>query len=669
MKIKFLKIKGFKCFNDEIKIDLNDFTSFVGNNGNGKTAILEALCRVFSVDKSQRNIRNTDFYIANDEVIESKSKRELYIEIIIDLTEDLKSESSREIPEVFKNMIVEGPKEIPFCRVRLEATWEKTTIPGGDIKQEVYWITSDEHEIKEDDKIKMSLVERSRIQVHYIPAARDPEKQLKKAKDSILYKLLNAVKWDENFPKSFSDATDAFNKIFSNHKGVQTIQNTFSKNWNDLYKEKLYKNIKLSPISSNISELLLKIETRFYPNVEEGGESIDRLSDGMKSLFYFTLITSLFKIEKLMNDEDESHGMDSSQSNDSYITIFCLEEPENHLAPHYLGRVISNFREALKIGNCQVLLTSHSPAILKRVEVKEIRYLLKSKDTSQVKKIILPDEKNEAHKYVKEAIKAYPELYFSKLVILGEGDSEEIIIPKIAEAFDCPMDSSFVSIVPLGGRHVNHFWRLLEDLNIPYITLLDFDRERGGGDFKRCAYVLEQLVKLRGKDKLLEEGVNELFIKKLKKKELDIEREKNAMEFMERFNVYFSYPIDIDYLMLQKFYEEYTNLDDNLRGPIIPEENDSDREDEIKGAIRSVLKKKEAFIINDLTKYTNDYPEISTCNKYEYWFYYKYLFLGRGKPVSHIHGLLNIEKNDLKDKCPEVLKKLVLKAKEILGED
>ena len=41
---------------------------------------------------------------------------------------------------------------------------------------------------------------------------------------------------------------------------------------------------------------------------------------------------------------------------------------------------------------------------------------------------------------------------------------------------------------------MNHFWRLLNDLDIPYITLLDFDREREGGGWGRIKYVLEQLI-------------------------------------------------------------------------------------------------------------------------------------------------------------------------------
>ena len=50
-------------------------------------------------------------------------------------------------------------------------------------------------------------------------------------------------------------------------------------------------------------------------------------------------------------------------------------------------------------------------------------------ESSVVNKLVLPDKESDAYKYVKNAVIAYPELYFSSLIILGEGDSEEIIIP------------------------------------------------------------------------------------------------------------------------------------------------------------------------------------------------------------------------------------------------
>ena len=171
------------------------------------------------------------------------------------------------------------------------------------------------------------------------------------------------------------------------------------------------------------------------------------------------------------------------------LTIIALEEPENHIAPHLIGRLVSNLKSIALKSNAQTILTSHSTAVIKRFEPRNLRYFrIDEKDfTTKVRSITLPDEEKlaEQYKFIKEAVKAYPELYFAKLVILGEGDSEEIILPKILDAKNKNIDLSGISLVPLGGRHVNHFWRLLSDLKIPCITLLDLDRERDGGGWAR----------------------------------------------------------------------------------------------------------------------------------------------------------------------------------------
>ena len=91
---------------------------------------------------------------------------------------------------------------------------------------------------------------------------------------------------------------------------------------------------------------------------------------------------------------------------------------------------------------------------------------LTSERTTKITRIRLPKRTDEAHKFVREAVQAYPEIYFSRLVILGEGDSEEIVLPRILRAKGIPVDESAVTVAPLGGRHVNHFWRLLSALEI-----------------------------------------------------------------------------------------------------------------------------------------------------------------------------------------------------------
>ena len=113
---------------------------------------------------------------------------------------------------------------------------------------------------------------------------------------------------------------------------------------------------------------------------------------------------------------------------------------------------------------------------------------------SVVNKILLPPKKSECdYKYINQAILAHPELYFSKIVVLGEGASEEIVIPQLASKMGVDLDPSFVAVVKLGGRHVNHMWRLLDNLAIPYITLLDLDLGRDGGGLSRLENIINRL--------------------------------------------------------------------------------------------------------------------------------------------------------------------------------
>ena len=71
-----------------------------------------------------------------------------------------------------------------------------------------------------------------------------------------------------------------------------------------------------------------------------------------------------------------------------------------------------------------------------------------------VKRIVLPDDDELAAKYVREAVEAYPELYFSRFVVLGEDDSEQVVPPRLLAAVGIAEDDASVLLVPLGGRHV-----------------------------------------------------------------------------------------------------------------------------------------------------------------------------------------------------------------------
>ncbi len=65
MKLAKFKIKNFRCFKDEIVIDFNDLTAFIGKNDVGKSTISEALDIFFNHDGTF-NLDNDDFGHSSD---------------------------------------------------------------------------------------------------------------------------------------------------------------------------------------------------------------------------------------------------------------------------------------------------------------------------------------------------------------------------------------------------------------------------------------------------------------------------------------------------------------------------------------------------------------------------------------------------------------------------
>ena len=69
MKIETVSVRNFRCFGpDWMEVRLQEqVTAFVGGNGSGKTALFQALTRLFGVTRTDRTVTKKDFHIAHDE--------------------------------------------------------------------------------------------------------------------------------------------------------------------------------------------------------------------------------------------------------------------------------------------------------------------------------------------------------------------------------------------------------------------------------------------------------------------------------------------------------------------------------------------------------------------------------------------------------------------------
>lgn len=120
MKIESITISNFRCFGpDPITIELDDLTCFVGSNGTGKSAVLQALAKVFGVTMADRKIEASDFHVKQGGKITDEPERFLFIEIKLRFPELNTEGIPSGVAECFNQMVVTEQGGEPFCRVRL----------------------------------------------------------------------------------------------------------------------------------------------------------------------------------------------------------------------------------------------------------------------------------------------------------------------------------------------------------------------------------------------------------------------------------------------------------------------------------------------------------------------------------------------------------------------
>ena len=645
MRIERVTLTNFRCFgSDPVSIELSpDITAFIGANGSGKTAVLQALSRLFGVTNEQRRVRRQDFHVPQHEDI-SPTGRTFSVEVLLDFPELRTPSSSDEddcdataIPEFFHQMAVDDQGNLK-CRLRFNASWTDDGSIEGAVETQFHAIRTLDQDFDESDSSNITTADRMRIQMVYVPSVRDGESQVA---SFLRGRLWRAISWTDEFRQNISDSGSAINAAFSQQLGVSTVTNAVRKRWTAVMDTAVHAVPHFRSVDQRFSELIRRVEVVFAPGETGRPLEMSEVGDGQRSLFHIAMTLAAIDIEAMIRAGDATGFIDDRLALPA-LTLLALEEPENNLAPFYLSRIVAAIQRLTRDSqHAQALLSSHSASLLRRVPPDDVRHfkLTAPARTTVVRSINLPSRPEEVGKFVREAVQGYPELYFAQFVILGEGASEEVVIPRIAEALGLPIDRSFVAVVPLGGRHVNHLWRLLDGLSIPHATLLDLDAGRAGGGWGRiknaCVQLLEIGVsaeELFGND--LREGNVNAALTSFDARMLD-ESIKDWILRLREFGVFFAGPLDLDMLMLRSFPEEYRRLPDGLRGP---QDGDDTREQ----AVAAVLGAE------------REPAPYSKANKALFpW--YRYLFLGRSKPDTHLRVLSELSDEKLGDGAPKVL--------------
>ncbi|MFD3481349.1 ATP-dependent endonuclease [Streptomyces sp. NPDC058695] len=636
MKITTLRLCNFQSFSSKpTRIDLDDLTYVLGPNGAGKTAVLEALSRLFSPLGAQRKIRVEDFHVPVGQSAGEWPAGEptLWLEVDVEFPEAGADGQHASVPPNFSHMAIETYGGVPRTRVRLTAS----LAADGVIDEKIEYVLEADEAGEPTRCADMSRYDRGQIEVHYLPARRDPADHLAFTTASLIGRALRAADWATE-REALSVLTAEITALLKGNPTVASLGVQLTKEWQSLHRGVYFKDPSIAFGRGELEGVLRLLTVTFSPT--HGGDPLnyERLSDGQKSLLYISLVLAWQSLaRRVLNGEETS--LDADRLRPPVHTVIALEEPENSLAPQYLGRIIRQLRDACAHGDVQSLIATHAPALLRRVHPHKICFLrLNASRETTVRRIVLPKEEEEAAKYVREAVEAYPELYFARFVVLGEGDSEQVVLPRVLAAAGITVDDASVSVVPLGGRHVNHFWRLLNELQIPHATLLDLDAGRYQAGWGRVRNALKQINAVRPKTYTDEEidalprWNDDCDFPNLA--DPDIEYRLRSLSELERQGVFFSHPVDLDLMLLAAYPDAYGVSSTEATAP------DED-------TVVAVLGKSHVHE----ERLPEDVRALFSC-------YHERFGLG-SKPAAHLSALADLNDQQLLKNLPAVLARLV----------
>ncbi len=180
----------------------------------------------------------------------------------------------------------------------------------------------------------------------------------------------------------------------------------------------------------------------------------------------------------------------SEEKNIEPIHIVFVEEPEAHLHAQAQQVFVKKAFEALCNNklikenswlSTQLVLSTHSNHVVNELDLNCMRYFKRENgsDKIPVSKVVnlsstFGQNEEETKQFVTRYLRlTHCDIFFSDAVIFVEGPAEKILVPSfLAKA---GLDSYYVSVIEVNGRHAHSFRRLIEKLGIATLIVTDID--------------------------------------------------------------------------------------------------------------------------------------------------------------------------------------------------
>ena len=174
------------------------------------------------------------------------------------------------------------------------------------------------------------------------------------------------------------------------------------------------------------------------------------------------------------------HNMDMIEHSDAdakiYYPIIAFEEPEAHLHSNAQKQLYSQIADM----KGQKIIATHSPYIAASADLSEINVIYKNGNQvicGNLEPHNLDSE--ERRKLKQKVINTYGEMFFSKAIVLFEGETEDQALPIFAEKyFDKPAFTYGINFISVGGAgQYAPFIYFCRKYNIPWYIFSDGEKD------------------------------------------------------------------------------------------------------------------------------------------------------------------------------------------------